>query len=142
VLAVRFNEPITQAGDLGGGISVARTTLSQLDTLFALEELPEPATPGTPSDRSVSFENVTFGYAGAPVLRDLSFTAPAGKMTAIVGPSGSGKTTITKLIDRFYDPESGTVAIGGAPCPSSAPRPSSTPSPRCSRTCTSSTTPS
>lgn len=117
VLAVRFNEPITQAGDLGGGISVARTTLAQLDALFALDELPEPASPATPSDWSVAFEHVTFGYGGTPVLRDLTFTAPAGQMTAIVGPSGSGKTTITKLIDRFYDPEAGTVAIGGVPLP-------------------------
>jgi ATP-binding cassette subfamily B protein len=117
VLGVRFNEPIAGAGDLGGGISVARTTLDQLDELAAVTALPEPAGAGTPADWSIGFDNVTFGYGGGAVLRDLSFTAPAGQMTAIVGPSGSGKTTITKLIARFYDPESGTVSIGGVPAP-------------------------
>jgi len=51
------------------------------------------------------------------VLQGLSFTVPDRTMTAIVGPSGSGKTTITKLIARFYDPEQGTVSIGGVPLP-------------------------
>lgn len=117
VLGVRFNEPIVSAGDLGGGVAVARNTLDQLDQLAAVQALPEPETPATPSDWSIEFRDVTFGYGGAPVLRDLSFTAPAGGMTAIVGPSGSGKTTITKLVARFYDPEEGTVSIGGVPVP-------------------------
>jgi ATP-binding cassette, subfamily B, bacterial len=47
------------------------------------------------------------------VLRDVSFVAPAGKLTALVGPSGAGKTTITHLVPRLYDPGSGTVSIGG-----------------------------
>jgi len=46
------------------------------------------------------------------VLRDVSFLAPAGKLTALVGPSGAGKTTITHLVPRLYDPGSGTVRIG------------------------------
>jgi ATP-binding cassette subfamily B protein len=46
-------------------------------------------------------------------LRDVSFRAPAGKLTALVGPSGAGKTTITHLVPRLYDPASGTVRIGG-----------------------------
>ena len=47
------------------------------------------------------------------VLRDVSFLAPAGKLTALVGPSGAGKTTITHLVPRLYDPGSGLVRIGG-----------------------------
>src|SRR5215469_3027018 len=47
------------------------------------------------------------------VLRDISFLAPAGKLTALVGPSGAGKTTITHLVPRLYDPGSGSVRIGG-----------------------------
>lgn len=127
VLGVRFNEPIVGAGDLGGGIAVAKTTLDELDRLEALEALPEPEAPVDPRDWSIGFDGVTFGYGSGgpgesgttetPVLRDLSFAVPSGTMTAIVGPSGSGKTTITKLVARFYDPEAGTVSIGGVPLP-------------------------
>jgi len=117
VLGVRFNEPIIAAGDLGGGIAIARTTIDRLDEFAAVPRLSEPETPAEPTGFGVEFRNVTFGYGGDPVLRDLSFTAPAGGMTAIVGPSGSGKTTITRLIARFYDPEAGTVLIGGLPVP-------------------------
>jgi ATP-binding cassette subfamily B protein len=49
----------------------------------------------------------------ADVLRDISFTAPSGHLTALVGPSGAGKTTITHLVARLYDPTEGTVRIGG-----------------------------
>jgi ATP-binding cassette, subfamily B, bacterial len=51
--------------------------------------------------------------ANADVLRDVSFHAPAGQLTALVGPSGAGKTTITALVARLYDPRSGTIKIGG-----------------------------
>jgi ATP-binding cassette subfamily B protein len=51
--------------------------------------------------------------AGTPVLRDVSFTAPPGQLTALVGPSGAGKTTITQLVARMYDPNDGAVLIGG-----------------------------
>jgi ATP-binding cassette, subfamily B, bacterial len=47
------------------------------------------------------------------VLDDVSFTAPAARLTALVGPSGAGKTTITHLVSRLYDPDTGTVRIGG-----------------------------
>jgi ATP-binding cassette, subfamily B, bacterial IrtB/YbtQ len=117
VLGVRFTEPIANSGALGGGVAVAQTTLDHLDDLYTLGLLPEPAAPATPSDYGIAFDDVTFGYGGAPVLRRLSFTAPSGRMTAVVGPSGSGKTTIIKLIARFYDPEDGTVSIGGVPAP-------------------------
>ena len=51
--------------------------------------------------------------AGQDVLRDVTFHAPAGKLTALVGPSGAGKTTITHLVARLYDPRAGTIRIGG-----------------------------
>src|SRR6202046_1320295 len=51
--------------------------------------------------------------ANQNVLTDVSFTAPSGQLTALVGPSGAGKTTITHLVSRLYDPDAGTVRVGG-----------------------------
>nr|WP_315925792.1 ABC transporter ATP-binding protein [Mesorhizobium sp. SP-1A] len=62
----------------------------------------------------VRFTNVSFGYApDAPVLRRLSFTAAAGKTTAIVGASGAGKTTLVALLQRLYDLDSGVIEVDG-----------------------------
>jgi ABC-type transport system involved in Fe-S cluster assembly fused permease/ATPase subunit len=57
------------------------------------------------------FENVSFAYGNRTVLKDVSFRVPAGKHVAIVGPSGAGKTTISRLLFRFYDPQSGAVRL-------------------------------
>jgi ATP-binding cassette, subfamily B, bacterial len=65
-----------------------------------------------PSLESISLPAPEREGDNALVLREVSFTAPAGKLTALVGPSGAGKTTITHLVPRLYDPDSGTVRIG------------------------------
>jgi len=68
-----------------------------------------------PGPGEVKFENVTFGYdATRPILKDISFCVPGGKMVAIVGPTGSGKTSLVSLIARFYDPQNGRILIDGA----------------------------
>ncbi|MCK5931307.1 MAG: ABC transporter ATP-binding protein [Fulvimarina manganoxydans] len=62
----------------------------------------------------IAFRDVNFGYhAGEPVLREISFIAPAGKTTALIGASGGGKSTIVSLVQRFYDVESGAILIDG-----------------------------
>ncbi|WP_052161242.1 ABC transporter ATP-binding protein [Hoeflea sp. BAL378] len=62
----------------------------------------------------IEFRNISFGYGqGIPVLDDVSFTAEAGKTTAIVGPSGAGKSTLISLVPRFYDPAAGQVLVDG-----------------------------
>jgi ATP-binding cassette subfamily B protein len=62
----------------------------------------------------VAFQNVTFGYdPGKPVLFDVSLSANAGETIALVGPTGAGKTTIINLLSRFYDVNSGAIAIDG-----------------------------
>ena len=66
------------------------------------------------SGGAVRFENVAFHYdADRPILRGISFEAPAGHTIAIVGPSGAGKSTISRLLFRFYEPSSGRITIDG-----------------------------
>lgn len=70
--------------------------------------------PFYPAEQNITFLSVSFSYVpGEPVLKELSFTAPAGKLTAIVGDSGSGKSTILNLIAKYYEPQSGEISIGG-----------------------------
>lgn len=65
-------------------------------------------------DGQIKFENVFFSYdADRPILKDVSFEVPAGKMVAIVGPSGAGKSTISRILFRFYDINTGRVTIDG-----------------------------
>ncbi len=62
----------------------------------------------------VAFEDVTFGYeAGDPVLENVSFVLEPGKVLGVLGRTGSGKTTLTRLLFRLYDPQSGTLRLGG-----------------------------
>ena len=65
----------------------------------------------------ITFDQVTFTYPGseAPILHDMSFRLAEGKTVALVGPSGSGKSTITRLLVRFFEPDSGAIRIGGKP---------------------------
>ena len=67
-----------------------------------------------PKDYDVTFDHVGFSYEdGKTVLRDVSFTARQGEVTALVGPSGGGKTTASRLAARFWDADTGSVRIGG-----------------------------
>lgn len=62
----------------------------------------------------VTFQNVSFGYNPKdPVLRNVDFVVESGKTLAIVGPTGAGKSTIVRLLSRFYEPQSGTITVGG-----------------------------
>ncbi|MBD3168426.1 MAG: ATP-binding cassette domain-containing protein [candidate division Zixibacteria bacterium] len=64
--------------------------------------------------RGIEYRNVSFSYEkGVPVLRDINLEIPAGKTVALVGPSGGGKSTLADLLPRFYDPDSGSIAIDG-----------------------------
>lgn len=62
----------------------------------------------------ISFENVSFSYDEDQVLKNVSFTAPAGQVTAIVGLSGSGKSTMLNLLERLYNPDSGCITMNGS----------------------------
>ena len=115
------------------------TALVSFDRVFEVLDLP-PLVRDAPDARplpegplTVEFDDVGFRYPpaeevslaslesiartesrpDAPVLNGVTFTAPAGSLTALVGPSGAGKTTITTLVARLYDATSGTVRVGG-----------------------------
>jgi len=79
------------------------------------EEYDPPGAIALPSTTGeVAFENVVFSYEGTrDILKDISFHVRPGEVAAFVGPSGAGKTTITQLVPRFYDPQSGRVLVDG-----------------------------
>jgi len=83
-----------------------------------LDARPEVRTPKQPEPMPegrgrVVFENVTFAYDDAPVLKEVNLDIPAGTNVALVGPTGSGKSTLIKLLPRFYDPQEGRILIDG-----------------------------
>ncbi|MBQ6331186.1 MAG: ABC transporter ATP-binding protein [Clostridia bacterium] len=82
------------------------------DMVPAIREPKRPRRPNV-SGEDIRYEHVAFSYSpDKPLLSDISFTVPAGKMYAIVGPSGSGKSTIVNLLPRLYDVDRGSVLIG------------------------------
>ena len=66
-----------------------------------------------PCGGDFAFDHVRFSYGEKPVLRDVSFTIPAGKLTAIAGENGAGKTTALSLLERFYQPDGGKITYAG-----------------------------
>ena len=92
----------------------ARRIAEVLDTKPSIKDGNFPLK-NRPLRSTVEFSHVTFSYPGAdePVLKDVSFTARPGEVTAIIGGTGRGKSTILKLISRLYDPLSGQVLIDG-----------------------------
>jgi ATP-binding cassette subfamily B protein len=105
---------------LGFAYREIKQTSIDMEKMFALlDEAPDVAdalgaVALTPRGGEVAFENVSFAHEGRDRgLDGVSFTAPAGKTTAVVGPSGAGKSTVLKLIYRFYDPAAGRVLIDG-----------------------------
>jgi len=93
------------------GIAGARRILELINAETELDENVEGVM--KPLDGEVAFKNVSFGYNGTSVLKDLNFEAHAGETIAIVGQTGSGKTTLTQLINRIYDVDSGSVEVDG-----------------------------
>ena len=93
----------------------AEESMRRIDMILTAEPQKETDRPKHPAGYDVSFEDVTFTYAGAeqPAVSHLSFQAKTGTTTALVGHSGSGKSTTASLIPRFYDVQEGAVKIGG-----------------------------
>ncbi len=97
-----------------------KQSLVDMEQMFDLTKVPpevvdNPNAPALKVDGArVEFEKVFFHYEPArPILKNVNFTVPAGKMVAVVGPSGAGKSTLSRILYRFYDISEGSVRVDG-----------------------------
>jgi len=111
--------PVYKLMYLGGGTREINEGVVRIDRIFDRHPVPEPAEPRVPTTYDIEFRHVGFSYSNeaeatrTEALRDISFTARQGEITALVGPSGSGKSTVANLIPRFWDVGQGEIRIGG-----------------------------
>ena len=111
--------PVYKLTFLGGNTRDINEGVNRIDRILEKKPVPEPEHPQVPTAYDVEFRHVSFSYENTEqgtrteALRDVSFLAQQGKITALVGPSGSGKSTVANLIPRFWDVEQGEICIGG-----------------------------
>lgn len=113
LVASRLYDPMQSALQNLAAIIAMRTNVSRMN-----EILDYPVQTGsetlTNKGCDIVFDHVGFSYnGGETVLRDVSFTAKQGEVTALVGPSGGGKTTVSRLAARFWDYDKGSITVGG-----------------------------
>lgn len=114
LLCFGLGEIFIRLGDFIARIGRQETILARIADLSEAPEIAfggEAVALGPPR---IVFDEVSFAYGTAPVLRGISLEVPAGGLVALVGPSGGGKSTIARLAARFFDPQSGSVSVGGA----------------------------
>ena len=112
----QYYQPIIQLAASWGSLQLAFTGAERIQEMFDAEEeiRPQNAPVFNELKEGVEIRNVDFSYLpGKPILKDVSISAPKGKMIAVVGPTGSGKTTIMNLINRFYDVDVGSISFDG-----------------------------
>jgi len=115
VYAKQFGRPINEIAQLYGQI---QTAMAGAERVFAIMDEPLEDKSGShgmeEAEGVLSFRHVDFSYLpGKPVLHDFTLDVPAGQKVALVGATGSGKTTVVNLLMRFYDVDSGEIAIDG-----------------------------
>ncbi|MCZ0962876.1 ABC transporter ATP-binding protein [Paracoccus sp. EF6] len=114
-LALAF-QPMRRLGGLAG---TWQTAAASLERVYQVIDTKPAITSGSrlqpPADTSVRLEDVWLSYDGKPVLQGLTFSAEAGRTTALVGPSGAGKSTVFNLLTRMVDPDGGRITLGGVP---------------------------
>ena len=112
IIIARIYAPFDQALALIAEMFVSQVSAARLNEIFET-----PSAEGVdhfePTGHDIEFKNVSFAYDNDMVLRDVSFIAKEGEVTALVGPSGSGKSTCARLAARLWDVSSGKIEVGG-----------------------------
>lgn len=113
VIASRIYGPVSEVLNNMAALFFLDIRINRMNEMEALP-IQQGVTDFSPSGFDVRFEHVDFSYeSGKQVLKDVSFTAKQGEITALVGPSGSGKSTAAKLAARFWDIQGGKIKLGG-----------------------------
>ncbi|WP_060976111.1 ABC transporter ATP-binding protein [Streptococcus sp. CCH8-C6] len=107
---------IIMVGFLGNGVTRGIISIRRIKEVLATEPaMTFPDSPDEELEGSISFEHVTFSYPNddEPMLKDISFEVEPGQMIGVVGATGAGKSTLAQMIPRLFDPQEGSVKIGG-----------------------------
>ena len=112
-----FTSPVSELISMQMSIQEASISMKRLTEIMDYESEQDDDREYTEMESmegDIEFKDVTFRYGNrTPALDHISFTIPQGKKVALVGSSGSGKSTITKLLLKYYEPESGTISVNG-----------------------------
>lgn len=109
----RMYDPLTASLDNLSAILSANVQCGRMDEILS-HPVQEGVSTLTNKNCDIEFDHVGFAYNGEEtVLKDVSFTAKQGEVTALIGPSGGGKTTVSRLAARFWDATKGTITVGG-----------------------------
>ena len=107
-------QSINQAGSVLSMIGILDSTLKEVNSIEAAEEITIVSPAESMKSNEIEFKNVSFSYGSGEIIKGISTIIKPNSLTAIIGHSGSGKTTFCKLIPRFYDVGKGEILIGGA----------------------------
>lgn len=112
-IALRFETYVKEHLQVWVSLKEAQGATRRLSAVLDLDNEKDAAAGAAAASGDIVFTDVSFAYAEESILKDLSFTIERGKKTGIVGLSGSGKSTVLNLIERFYEPDEGTICLGG-----------------------------
>lgn len=113
ILAPAISVPALKLRDFAEGMNLLNEVVLRIYEIIDQKELAIENSEEEIKGHDLEFENVSFSYGNEEVLKNISFFAKQGEVTALVGYSGAGKSTIGTLIPRFYDPSEGSIKIGG-----------------------------